>query len=171
MSNLVITGNVLLKTNNKLNISHLEGWAIRCLLCLPKGLLNLITHSLMSGTSVRSSVQDCSNSIANALELLQSCTKPSVWSLQCCMCVILCYAELYYKETGRYIELNLKGAGVCCLCPSMRNRQMPLIIDCFQTMGSRAAIKCWDINGRISSWFDEIIDFSIKLMKRYISHH
>ena len=26
-------------------------------------------------------VQDCSNSIANALELLQSCTKPSTWSL------------------------------------------------------------------------------------------
>ena len=25
-------------------------------------------------------VQDCSNSIANALELLQSCTKPSIWS-------------------------------------------------------------------------------------------
>ena len=24
-------------------------------------------------------VQDCSNSIANALELLQSCTKPSKW--------------------------------------------------------------------------------------------
>ena len=26
-------------------------------------------------------VQDCGNSIANALELLQSCTKPSIWSL------------------------------------------------------------------------------------------
>ena len=26
-------------------------------------------------------VQNCSNSIANALELLQSCTKPSIWSL------------------------------------------------------------------------------------------
>ena len=24
-------------------------------------------------------VQDCSNSFANALELLQSCTKPSIW--------------------------------------------------------------------------------------------
>ena len=28
-------------------------------------------------------VQDCSNSIANALELLQSCTKPSMWFLMC----------------------------------------------------------------------------------------
>ena len=27
-------------------------------------------------------VQDCSNYIANALELLQSCTKPSTWSLR-----------------------------------------------------------------------------------------
>ena len=26
-------------------------------------------------------VQDCSNSIANALELLQSCTKPSIYAL------------------------------------------------------------------------------------------
>ena len=26
-------------------------------------------------------VQDCSNSIANALELLQSCTKPWIWSI------------------------------------------------------------------------------------------
>ena len=30
-------------------------------------------------------VQDCSNSIANALELLQSCTKP----------LILCYVTMY----------------------------------------------------------------------------
>ena len=28
-------------------------------------------------------VQDCSNSIANALELLQSCTKPSICWLAC----------------------------------------------------------------------------------------
>ena len=26
-------------------------------------------------------VQDCINSIANALELLQSCTKPTIWEL------------------------------------------------------------------------------------------
>ena len=26
-------------------------------------------------------VQDCSNSIANALELLQSCTEPSIWPI------------------------------------------------------------------------------------------
>ena len=40
--------------------------------------------------------QDCRNSIANALELLQSCTKPSIWlcisaliSLKCIACIIL----------------------------------------------------------------------------------
>ena len=27
-------------------------------------------------------VQDCSNSIANALELLQSCTKPSIYAFK-----------------------------------------------------------------------------------------
>ena len=32
------------------------------------------------------SVQDCSNSIANALELLQSCTEPSLCSVRCLLC-------------------------------------------------------------------------------------
>ena len=34
-------------------------------------------------------VQDCSNSTANALELLQSCTKPSIyglWNVFCTIC-------------------------------------------------------------------------------------
>ena len=34
---------------------------------------NILTHH------IDGLVQDCSNSIANALELLQSCTKPSIW--------------------------------------------------------------------------------------------
>ena len=34
--------------------------------------------------NVDGSVQDCSNSIANALELPQSCTKPSMWSCHYC---------------------------------------------------------------------------------------
>ena len=33
---------------------------------------------------VNSLVQECSNSIANALELLQSCTKPSVYKIVNC---------------------------------------------------------------------------------------
>ena len=44
------------------------------------------------------SVQDCSNSIANTLELLQSCTKPSIW----CYFLILkpCrFDEIYSKDS------------------------------------------------------------------------
>ena len=36
-------------------------------------LVNSLQHHIVG------LVQDCSNSIANALELLQSCTKPSIW--------------------------------------------------------------------------------------------
>ena len=32
--------------------------------------------------SIDGLVQDCRISISNALEILQSCTKPSIWSLQ-----------------------------------------------------------------------------------------
>ena len=42
----------------------------------------LILHVAGCGTHkiyINSLVQDCSNSIANALELLQSCTKPSIY--------------------------------------------------------------------------------------------
>ena len=42
-------------------------------------------------------VQDCSNSIANALELLQSCTKPSTYSVHTLLCfVLLCFAVVWY---------------------------------------------------------------------------
>ena len=37
------------------------------------------SESQLSQIQIRDSVQDCSNSIANALELLRSCTKPSKW--------------------------------------------------------------------------------------------
>ena len=33
------------------------------------------------GLDIDGLVQDCSNSIANALELLQSCTKPSIYPI------------------------------------------------------------------------------------------
>ena len=33
----------------------------------------------MNGNYIDGLVQDCGNSIANALELLQSCTKPSIY--------------------------------------------------------------------------------------------
>ena len=44
-------------------------------------------------------VQDCSNAIVNALELLQSCTKPSIWTLSC-------KASLMNNIHGYYKMLN-----------------------------------------------------------------
>ena len=38
------------------------------------------SSSNINETYIDGLVQDCSNSIANALELLQSCTKPSIYS-------------------------------------------------------------------------------------------
>ena len=45
-------------------------------------------------------VQDCSNSIANTLELLQSCTKPSILTLHICnyCCFILMITWLYITQ-------------------------------------------------------------------------
>ena len=37
-------------------------------------------HYQHSGDKIDGLLQDCSNSIANALELLQFCTKPSKWN-------------------------------------------------------------------------------------------
>ena len=50
-------------------------------------------------------VQDCSISIANALELLQSCTKPSIWPIFL-MEVIPRLAELQLKFNGGLTELG-----------------------------------------------------------------
>ena len=44
-------------------------------------------------------VQDCNNSIANALELLQSCTKPSI-----CQCVLWC-VRVYWLMLSVYYFL------------------------------------------------------------------
>ena len=38
----------------------------------------VIHHWVIEWHDINGLVQDCSNSIANALELLQSCTKPSI---------------------------------------------------------------------------------------------
>ena len=42
-------------------------------------------------------MQDCSNSIANALELLQSCTKPSMWFVKKLKLQLLQSGPLYTK--------------------------------------------------------------------------
>ena len=46
----------------------------------PRGLLYCFTHRAFQNQNVDGLVQDCNNSIANALELLQSCTKLSMWT-------------------------------------------------------------------------------------------
>ena len=52
----------------------------------PKEHISTIEIQKFSLKKVDGLVQDCSNSIANALELLQSCTKPSMSSTQCVPC-------------------------------------------------------------------------------------
>ena len=46
---------------------------------LPQSLLCCVQYCVVLDHDIRGLVQDCSISIANALELLQSCTKPSIW--------------------------------------------------------------------------------------------
>ena len=43
---------------------------------------NFQIHSLKLNCYINGVVQDCSISIANALEILQSCTKPSIFLIQ-----------------------------------------------------------------------------------------
>ena len=48
---------------------------------LEKCLFNKCNMVISMLHNIDGSVQDCSNSTANALELLQSCTKPSIYDL------------------------------------------------------------------------------------------
>ena len=49
-------------------------------------------------------VQDCSNSIANALELLQSCTKPLLWGMYHVHCFGFCnYLHEYLNKNNKCI--------------------------------------------------------------------
>ena len=52
-----------------ITINMIHGSLTQCGLVMPCGIMKL-------GHQVDGIVKDCSNSIANALELLQSCTKP-----------------------------------------------------------------------------------------------
>ena len=49
----------------------------------PTNLMN--QEQLYSLVHIDGLAQDCSNSIANAHELLQSCTKPSIWCITNCL--------------------------------------------------------------------------------------
>ena len=61
-------------------------------------------------------VQDCSNSIANALELLESCIKPQIWYQNSISCSVHQMAFpvtsssaslLWFKESGMYLNVSV----------------------------------------------------------------
>ena len=60
--------------------------------CVVTHLLSLLKcfivneHRIKCSCYINSWVQDCSIYIANTLEILQSCTKPSMWSWHSCQC-------------------------------------------------------------------------------------
>ena len=51
-------------------------------------------------------VQDCSNSIANALELLQSCTKPLIYNVHMLIIIQIPMKILLFSKTYNYTHLN-----------------------------------------------------------------
>ena len=55
---------------------------------------------------VDGSALDCSNSIADALELLQSCTKPLIWCVDEGMMTKLLFYSCYFVFTFFYIYIN-----------------------------------------------------------------
>ena len=59
-------------------------------------------------------VQDCSNSIANALELLQSCTKPSIYDFCLHGCFLFVGAFFHWSLVMPYVHLVITD----CSAPS-----------------------------------------------------
>ena len=67
---------------------------------------HLITTAITNNTNIDGLVQDCSNSIVNALELLQSCTKPSIscWRVYsashklCTQFIVLVFLWVYFRS-------------------------------------------------------------------------
>ena len=61
--------------------------------------------------------QDCSNSIANALELMQSCTKPSIWFVVNLVKYILLYNFTIHPDSLMYVlEFVHRTAMVSFIC-------------------------------------------------------
>ena len=58
-----------------------------------------LSYSVLFHLFINSLVQDCSNSSALAMELLQSCTKPSTWG----MAVMSLLFSILYDSRERYI--------------------------------------------------------------------
>ena len=59
----------------------------------------LPTEQMLTNHHIDGLVQHCSNSIANALELLQSCTKPSMWSH-----VVFTWRQFHRKRSNPYLH-------------------------------------------------------------------
>ena len=69
-------------------------------------------------------VQDCSNSIANALELLQFCTKPSIWYSHSVF-------HMWLQEKHDLEPLPLRWLCCCCLstfCPLCHEFSKPVLL-------------------------------------------
>ena len=66
--------------------------------------INMITNSYIDAL-----VQDCSHSIANALELLQPCTKPSIWDMPARMAAHLRLSTHYSPCYGQTIHALKTG--------------------------------------------------------------
>ena len=62
-------------------------------------------------------VQDCSNSIANALELFQSCTKPSIWTRSS-----MTKIGQYFVDRREFIDLILSKLN--CILIFTKNTQI-----------------------------------------------
>ena len=72
------------KMVNNIHINSSECWIIATWIRIERNLQNngqypVSLYKMSWNTYFDGLVQDCSNSIAHALELLQLCTKPSIW--------------------------------------------------------------------------------------------
>ena len=74
-----------------------------------------ITWDILYTPHIDGLVQDCNNSIANALELLQSCTKPSI-----------CPIEVHFIEVHIHpIQVHLTSPCILSIHPLLQSRLVP----------------------------------------------
>ena len=73
-------------------------------------VLSLATVKWQTDKQINGIVQACSNSSANALELLQSCTKPSKWAMPCPSMFDSCYDETIISQVSMVVGDSLAPA-------------------------------------------------------------
>ena len=61
---------------------------------------------------IDSLVQDCSNSNASAMESLQSCTKPWIWSIEYACSFVICFVAILLSVVGQFIGLCILQGGL-----------------------------------------------------------